>query len=124
MFASENVFTAAILALAGVFFVLWALRVSKRKKPVAFGSGATVLPEEIKDIPAYNRAVARMWRLYGLCFFAGSLVALFSLEAGVIIMAALGLPGVFVLYRTYRRIYDKYGVVSYAEGPGKHPFGR
>ncbi|MCL1992670.1 MAG: hypothetical protein FWG66_06965 [Spirochaetes bacterium] len=127
MFASANVFTAAMLALAGAFFVLLALlalRGSKREKPAAFWSGTSVLPEEIKDIPAYNRAVARMWVLYGGCFFAGAAVTLFSIEAGIIITLVFSLPGIFVLVRAYRRIYDKYGVVSHDERHGKRPFGR
>ncbi|MCL1992671.1 MAG: hypothetical protein FWG66_06970 [Spirochaetes bacterium] len=124
MFESDNVFTAAILALAGAVIVFFALWISKREKPVAFWSGTIVLPEEITDVPAYNRAVARMWGLYGGCFFAGALVTLFAIEAGVIITLVLSLPGMIVLVRTYRRIYDKYGVVPYDERPGKRPFGR
>jgi len=60
----------------------------------------------------------------GLFFFAGALVTLFAIEAGVIITLVLSLPGIFVLVRTYRRIYDRYEVVPYAERPGKRPFGR
>ncbi len=40
---------------------LWAF---KRKDPMNFWSGITVRPEEIDDIPSYNRVNSLMWATY------------------------------------------------------------
>lgn len=53
---------------AGVFsgIGLWA---NRRAEPMHFWSGTTVDPKKISDIPAYNRANARLWMLYGLPYW-------------------------------------------------------
>ena len=53
---TDNLTFAAIVwgsSLIIGFISLWAFR---RKTPMHFWAGATVKPEEINDIPAYNRA--------------------------------------------------------------------
>ena len=78
-------------------------------KPMWFWSGSTVKPEEISDIPAYNRANCRMWIGYSLFFWLSALLALlgFPAAAGIVIfVGAIG--GALALIPTYNRIYRKY----------------
>ena len=93
------------IALVFGLIALWAL---KKKTPMHFWSGTTVKPEEITDIPAYNRANAKMWAIFGACFFVIGIVGLFSIGASGVLTMVVGLPGVFVLIKTYNKIYKKY----------------
>ena len=50
---------------AGTFLGIgiWSL---KRKTPMHFWAGSTIDPKTVTDIPAYNRANARMWMEYSM----------------------------------------------------------
>jgi len=76
----ENISFAAIIWLCALGFGVIALWALLRKTPMTFWSGSTISPEEITDIPAYNRANAIMWGVYALCMFASGVISLFSLK--------------------------------------------
>jgi hypothetical protein len=73
-----------------------------------FWSGSTVLPEEITDIPAYNRENGMMWAIYTACMFLTGVVSLFQIIAGVVLLITISIPGIIVLILVYNRIYNKY----------------
>ncbi len=81
----------------------------RREKPIHFWTGTTVRSDEIRDIPAYNRANAVMWITYGFVFILLGVVGL----AGHIVITSI-LTGIFcfcslpVLIISYERIYDRY----------------
>lgn len=80
----------------------------KREKPMWFWAGSTVKEEEIRDIPAYNRANGIMWIVFSAIMWASAILAIFSMEAAGIVLIAgcvLCIPG---LPLTYNRIYKKY----------------
>lgn len=78
-------------------------------KPMWFWSGSTVKPEEISDIPAYNRANGLMWIGFSAFFWLSALLALlgFPAAAGVMIFVG-GIGGGLALIFVYNRIYRKY----------------
>jgi hypothetical protein len=84
---------------------LWAF---KRKDPMHFWSGSTVKPEEITDIPAYNRANGLMWAVFAVCIVTAGVFSLFNIKIGAILLAIICLPGIFILIAVYKRIYNKY----------------
>lgn len=103
-----NVIFAAICLLCSLIFgaiALWAL---KRKDPMHFWSGSTIAPEEISDIPAYNRANGLMWATYAAFMALTALLSLFSIEAGSILLLIICVPGLVVLIAVYNKIYRKY----------------
>jgi len=104
----ENISFAAIIWLCALGFGVIALWALLRKTPMTFWSGSTISPEEITDIPAYNRANAIMWGVYALCMFASGVISLFSLNAGVVLLIIVCVPGIIPLVFTYKRIYKKY----------------
>ena len=53
----------------------WAAR---RRDPMHFWAGSTVRPQEIRDIPAYNRACARLWWSYGAVYVLAGAASLFA----------------------------------------------
>ena len=87
---------------------LWA---EQRKEPVHFYSGTTVDPRTISDIPAYNRANARLWKLYAIPYWLSGLLSLlgiwveYCLMAGVICLLIGGIPGSFWLIFRYEGIH-------------------
>jgi hypothetical protein len=80
----------------------------KRDDPMHFWAGNTVKPDEIEDIPAYNRANGLMWSAYAVCLFVAGVLSLFNTLAGVISLSLICVPGVIIMMLVYRRIYGKY----------------
>ena len=98
-----------VSCLCGAVFVTIGLCARRMAKPMWFWSGSTVKPEEISDIPAYNRANCRMWIGYSLFFWLSALLALLGFPAAagtVIFVGAIG--GALALIPAYNRIYRKY----------------
>ena len=108
----ERVFGIIVMVMccllcAGTFvgIGIWAL---KRKDPMHFYSGTTVDPRTVSDIPAYNRANARMWFIYSVPFWVSMLVSFFHLGAAAVIMGVSSLPGGLWLIFRYKRICREY----------------
>ena len=104
----ENIVFAAICCGCALIFGLIALWAFVRRDPMHFWAGSTVKPEEIADIPAYNRANGIMWTVYAVAMLLSGLAALFSIIAGVVLLLIVCLPGIVGLFIGYKRIYEKY----------------
>ena len=107
MHAGDVIFIAAVWLCAGLFFGLGVLA-GRKKDPMFFYSGVKVDPSVVRDIPAYNRENARMWKVYSIPFFlCGPLVLLSPLlaAAGIALASTLGL---FLLVRHYHKIERRY----------------
>lgn len=105
---SANIVSAFCCFLSSLFF--WGISIYSftRKDPMHFWSGSKVMPEEIRDIPAYNRANALMWAIYAACMVLAGILSLFSVIAGVAVMLITIVPGIAVLIVVYKKIYNKY----------------
>jgi hypothetical protein len=113
--SSANIIFAAVCWLCSLIFGVIALWAFKRKDPMHFWSGSTVRPEEIADIPAYNRANGLMWAVYAVCMVVTGVLSLFSMIIGAVLLAILCVPGIVVLVLAYNRIYHKYRSTSAAD---------
>jgi len=109
---NENIIFAVICWLCSLIFVVIALWAFKRKDPMNFWSGSTVRPEDITDIPAYNRANGLMWAIYAFCMVVAGFVSLFSVITGGILLVIICVPGITALIIVYNRIYNKYKSTS------------
>ena len=94
--------------LCGGIFVGMGIWAMKRKDPMHFYSGTTVDPKTVSDIPAYNRANARMWFTYSVPFWVSGIVSFFHLGAAAIIMGVAGVPGFLWLIFRYKKICKEY----------------
>ncbi len=103
-----NIIFAVVCWLCSLIFGAIALWAFKRKEPMHFWSGSTVRPEEIADIPSYNRANGLMWGIYTVCMVVTGIVSLFSTKIGAILLVIICVPGIAVLIFSYNRIYNKY----------------
>ena len=90
---------------------LWAER---SKKPFGFWTFREVKPEAISDVPAYNRANGKLWKLYSIPFFLASALFVagiwnpgFQMAALVVLIGACTL-GILWLILHYRHILRKY----------------
>lgn len=103
-----NIIFAATCWLCSLIFGAIALWAFKRKDPMHFWSGSTVRPEEIEDIPSYNRANGLMWAIYTVCMVVTGILSLFSIMIGAILLGIICVPGIVVLVVAYNQIYNKY----------------
>lgn len=94
--SDANILFAVICWMCSLIFWGIAIWAFKRKDPMHFWSGSTVRPEEIRDIPAYNRANGIMWSIYAACLLMAGLVSLFSIKTGSILLFIIFLPGIAV----------------------------
>ena len=97
-----------ILIPLAAFFSGLGIYAWKRKKPMWFWSGSTVREQEIKDIPAYNRANGIMWLAYSSVFWGSAILGIFRTEAAGIMLSIGCLAGIPILIIAYRRIYQTY----------------
>ena len=79
-----------IWAILGVLFIGMGIydMTSKKAKPFGFWANAKVAP--IEDVKGYNRALGRLWCVYGTLFILIGLPLLNGQDAGLLIMTMLG----------------------------------
>ena len=77
------------------------------KDPISFWSGDTSLKGKVKDVPAYNREMAKVYTIYGWAYFVAAVGGAIHPIAGVVIMV-LDLIAIIFVYRSYKRILSKY----------------
>ena len=79
-----------IWAALGVFFVVMGIydMTSKKEKPFGFWANAEVTP--IEDVKGYNRALGKLWCVYGVLFMLIGLPLLDEQNSGLIIITMLG----------------------------------
>lgn len=94
--------------ICGIFFLAFGQFARRYKKPVWFWSGSTVEPESITDIPAYNRANARMWSVFSLPFWISGLMSFWWMVPAAVLLTVACLAGLPVLIVTYNKIFKKY----------------
>ena len=109
----EAIFGMIIMSMcsfgcAGTFFGIGAFAV-KRKDPVHFWTGSSVDPKTISDIPAYNRANAKLWKRYSVPYWLSGMFALFGLPvvSGILLFLACTI-GIWWLVSSYNRILKRY----------------
>ena len=104
----ENIIFFVIASLVGSLFLGLGIYARKRKKPMWFWSGSEVRPEEIRDVPAYNRANGWMWIAYSGVFWVSAALSLMNVDAAGAALAAGCLGGIPLLVFAYGRIYARY----------------
>lgn len=103
----EYIIVFVVLLLQGAVFLSLGACSWRRKKPMWFWSGLDVREEEIEDIPAYNKANAIMWSVFGSLFWADAVLGLFKPKLAVMVLIILcGCSPLLVV--CYNRIYKKY----------------
>ena len=100
-------FFCCMLCALPFFYLAWEGR-QKDAAPLAFWAGDDTLKTKVRNIPAYNAEMSRLYRYTALAFSAAALLCLLSPIAGIILVCIESTVGAFVLYRFYSRILKKY----------------
>ena len=117
----ESILGSIVLTLCGFgcggLFTAIASWAERRKDPMHFWSGSVVDPKTITDIPAYNKANARMWKRYaapywltGWCGLAGFLNYEVTAWVGILLTGVASTVGIVWLIWSYKRIEKQYKV--------------
>ena len=107
------IITLCSLLCASIFYGIgvWA---AKRKDPMHFYSGTSVDPRSISDIPAYNRANARMWKTFSIPFWLCAVCSILCIwdirfsTFSIVFLVAGCTVGIGWLIRRYHRILKDY----------------
>lgn len=80
-----------IWLLMSIAFVILGIYASVSKKEVAFGFWANADTFPVKDVKAYNRAVGKLWIVFGIVFSVLGLPLLKGQNNPFIILSVLGI---------------------------------
>lgn len=85
-----NLVAFVIWAIIGVLFIVMGIYEynSKKAKPFGFWANAEVAP--IEDVKGYNRALGKLWCVYGVLFILIGLPLLDGQNSGLIVITILG----------------------------------
>lgn len=97
----------AVCWLCGAIFLGIGLYAVRRKTPMNFWSGETVPSESVSDIPAYNRAMGKLWGGYGVVYWVAGPIGFWHPIAGVVVMCVLSVIGAAALVLIYKKIIEK-----------------
>ena len=109
---------SCILCALPFFYLAWEGK-QKNAAPLAFWSGDNTLRDKIKDIPAYNAEMSRLYRLYASSFVLSGIFCLIFPPVGIGMIVLNCTAGLYGLWRTYKQILNKGD--SYAETREDHP---
>ena len=86
----ERVTAFIIWAIIGVLIIIMGIydMKSKKTKPFGFWANADVIP--VEDVKGYNRALGKLWCVYGVLFILIGLPLLDKQDSGLIIITMLG----------------------------------
>ena len=101
------IFSIITIPVAALFAGL-GIHAMRRRTPMWFWSGRSVRPEEIADIPAYNRANGWMWLAFSCVFWLAAILALLGSPAAGPVLAGGLLLGIPALVLVYKKIYARY----------------
>ncbi len=96
------------VALVSLVFTSLGIYAWRREKPMWFWSGSVVDEEEIKDIPAYNRANGLMWIVFSIPLWTSVVVGNWNGKIATYITTLTLVAGFPLLILTYKKIYNKY----------------
>lgn len=86
----ERVTAFIIWAIIGVLIIIMGIYDMKSKKTKSFGfwANADVIP--VEDVKGYNRALGKLWCVYGILFILIGLPLLDKQDSGLMIITMLG----------------------------------
>ena len=86
----ERFMAFIIWAIIGVLFIIMGIYCIKSKKAKAFGFWANAEVIAVEDVKGYNRALGKLWSVYGVLFTLIGLPLLSGQNSGMMISTMLG----------------------------------
>lgn len=87
---TKNMWAFALWAAMGAAFIVLGIYVAFSKKQKAFGFWANAKTPPVTDIKKYNRALGKLWCIYGAVFILLGLPLLAGQNSPLIIISILG----------------------------------
>jgi len=103
-------FSVAWCVALGVVFVLFVIigkKTEKSSEPVKFIPFTTVQASELQNVTSYNYEVARIYYSCAINMLLTALAGVISRKFGAVILLMDFFPGVWFLFRRYKRILSK-----------------
>ena len=76
--------------IMGLFFVIWGISMFFAKSTKPFGFWANAEVTEIKDVKRYNRALGKLWCVFGVLLILVGIPFLFGENVAGVIITMLG----------------------------------
>lgn len=94
--------------LCAVPFMIIARFDKESSTPINFWSGDKSLKDKVVNVPAYNAKMSKMYFKCGIVFVISGICCMFSLTAGLILVCLAGTVGIYIAYRSYKKILNEY----------------
>ena len=98
---------ACLLCALPFFYLAWEGK-QKDASPLAFWAGDNSLKDKIKDIPAYNAEMSRLYQIVAWAFALAGLLCLIFPPAGIGLVILESTAGIYPVWRAYKSILAKY----------------
>lgn len=98
-----------VWCLFGLLFIGIGAAAFRSEEPVGFWANAKTPADKIKDVPAYNRAVGKLWLVFAVLFIMAGLPLLAGQNSPCILLSILGMVILAVaIMMAYSRILSRY----------------
>lgn len=95
------------LLCAFPFFVI-SIYNKDSSEPINFWSGDTSLKDKVKDVKGYNSEMAELYKNCALFFLLTGISFVIFPIAGIALLAFGCSVGIYLAYRVYKRILERY----------------
>ena len=103
----QIIYCFCCLACALAFILIPFLN-KETNEPIGFWSGDTSLKDKVNDVKEYNKEMSKLYMYYGLCYVVISLLVFISFTVSVILLIFGMTIGIFIVYKIYKKILNKY----------------
>lgn len=94
--------------MCAVPFLIISIYNKESREPINFWSGDTTLKEKVKNVAAYNREMAVLYKKCALAFLLTGVGFVVFPVVGVVLLCFDCTLGIYLMYRSYKNILQKY----------------
>lgn len=93
--------------LCAVPFLIIGIFEKNSREPITFWSGDKTLKSKVKDVTAYNLEMGMLYQRCAFAFMLSGICCLISLGFGIVMLVLDCTAGVYLMYRSYKRILER-----------------
>lgn len=105
---AERIISVICCVLCAVPFFIISRYDANSVTPITFWAGDNSLKKKVKNIPAYNKEMAALYRKCAWAILAASLLCVILPVVGVIFLCGESVVGIYIVYVCYTKILKKY----------------
>lgn len=94
--------------LCAIPFLIISMYDKDSNTPISFWAGDESLKKKIHNIADYNKEMAALYKRCAIAFLIAGLGCLIYLLLGIILIVLECTVGIFVVYKRYKKIFNKY----------------